>query len=911
MPDFRDFDASGRISRSPQRFQNVVSAAAFAMVGALAVLSAVVLLRDSVHTKAESSSKSSLLLSRKDRKSTLLLSRKDSALQSLDTVKHKQFSELAQFSKDIMDQINTGNMKCCIRDGSDVPPPIYQGAYGDWPKILCVPGYMIDNTLPPGQDCVPCSAGLYCPMRSDYWYTCPSYLTSRPASVALTDCWCSPGFYGKAGVQACLSCPVDSFCPGQRDMPAGKPPEVWPGMVHPCPANSDTRGISNKANCTCRAGYFGGVVTDIDGRCTLCPANSYCLDGGSPVACIPRSQSPAGSTSSDQCTCVAGYELVGGACVTTCVASPGSYCTPQAPSAAADANPVLAAADCPAGYFCPGGRGADKSPCAAVAGNYCPARSVSLSGVPCPSGSYCPGGAGPASATAYPCPDGSDTRGQAGQSACSCRAGYLGGSVGAGGGACTPCPAGSYCPDGGSAVACIPRSQSPAGSASPDQCTCIAGYGLVAGACVTTCVAAPGSYCTPQAPSTAADADPILGAADCPAGYFCPGGRGADKSPCAAAPGSYCPGRTATADGVPCPSGSYCPGGAGASAAAAAACPANSDTRGQTGQAACTCVPGYRGGLVAATGACAACDAGSFCADGFGAAPCGEHASSPPGSAAASQCACVVGYEAVAGACATSCVAAPGSYCQVAAGVAAASPADPVYAAGTCPAGYYCTGGRGADKAPCTAAPGSFCPAGSTGGAGVQCPAGSFCAGGTSDRADCAVAPGLYCPAGSPTGSGAPCPQGYACAGGAADKAPCAAAPGSYCPAGSSAPVGVTCPQGSFCAGGAADAVPCAVDGGNYCPAVSSAPAGTQCPQGYYCAGGTADKAPCAAAPGNYCPAGTAASAGTACPQGFFCAGGAADKAPCTAAAGSYCPAGSSATDGGPCPAGFACPGTD
>jgi hypothetical protein len=619
-----------------------------------------------------------------------------------------------QFSKEIMDQINSGNMKCCIRDGSDVPPPIYQGAYGDWPKILCVPGYIIDLK---SQECGMCEAGQYCPMRSDHWHLCPAYLTSRPGSTELSDCWCAAGLYGKAGAQECFPCPSGSMCPGQRDNPPGKAPETWPGMSHECPANADTRGLAAQANCTCLPGYHGGVVTDLAGRCSLCPSGHFCPDGGEPVACVRRASSPPGSTSLAQCVCVAGYELVAGACVTTCVAAPGAYCVPQPPSTAADADPILGPADCPAGSYCTGGRGADKGPCAAAPGSYCPERTVAADGVPCPSGSYCPGGGGAAAAEARACPAGSDTRGLTGQTACTCRPGYLGGAVAAGG-ACEACPAGAYCPDGGAPVPCIPRATSAPGSTSPEQCACIAGYALVAGACVTTCVAEPGAYCVPQPPSTAADADPILGPADCPAGSYCAGGRGADKAPCAAAPGSYCPERTVAADGVPCPSGSYCPGGDGAAAAEARSCPAGADTRGLAGQAACTCQPGFQGGLVAAGGACAACGAGSFCADGFGAAPCGAHATSPPGSAAAAQCGCVAGYETLAGACVTSCVAAPGAYCALAPAGPGASPADPVYVAAACPAGSYCGGGRGADKAPCEAAPGSHCPAGSAGAGG-------------------------------------------------------------------------------------------------------------------------------------------------------------------------------------------------
>jgi hypothetical protein len=75
---------------------------------------------------------------------------------------------------------------------------VHSTAYDDWPKILCVPRYTID--LKSG-DCAMCEAGLYCPMRSDYWHQCPPYLTSRLARAELSDCWCAAGLYGKPGVQ--------------------------------------------------------------------------------------------------------------------------------------------------------------------------------------------------------------------------------------------------------------------------------------------------------------------------------------------------------------------------------------------------------------------------------------------------------------------------------------------------------------------------------------------------------------------------------------------------------------------------------------------------------------------------------------------------------------------------------------
>jgi len=86
---------------------------------------------------------------------------------------------------------------------------------------------------------------------------------------------------------------------------------------------------------------------------------------------------------------------------------------------------------------------------------------------------------------------------------------------------------------------------------------------------------------------------------------------------------------------------------------------------------------------------------------------------------------------------------------------------DPILKPRRCPKGFYCPGGRGANKHPCEAPVFNYCPA------------------------KCAVA------------TGDPCPQGYACAGGQADKERCLVDPGSYCPTGaiSDPAAGVTCPQ--------------------------------------------------------------------------------------------------------------------
>ena len=151
-------------------------------------------------------------------------------------------------------------------------------------------------------------------------------------------------------------CPVNFYCLG-----------IGPSQPVRCPLGSDTRGLQGQANCTCLPGYVGGYTVGTPG-CLSCPLNYYCPDGFQMNACPGSSTSPQSSTSFQACSCPSGTDLVEGACVTSCVAAPGSYCAPQ-PSASS-ASSVLASAVCLAGNYCPGGRGGNMFVCPAGFG--CP-----------------------------------------------------------------------------------------------------------------------------------------------------------------------------------------------------------------------------------------------------------------------------------------------------------------------------------------------------------------------------------------------------------------------------------------------------------------------------------------------------------------------------------------------------------
>ena len=151
-------------------------------------------------------------------------------------------------------------------------------------------------------------------------------------------------------------CPENSFCTG-----------IGVSLPVKCPQGSDTRGLLGQGNCTCLPGYRGGITVGTPG-CVACLLNHYCPDGFQMISCPPIAKSDARSTSLQSCVCPPGNEILEGACITNCVAAPGSYCAPQASSLSS--NPSLVSTQCPDGSYCPGGRGADKITCPAGFG--CP-----------------------------------------------------------------------------------------------------------------------------------------------------------------------------------------------------------------------------------------------------------------------------------------------------------------------------------------------------------------------------------------------------------------------------------------------------------------------------------------------------------------------------------------------------------
>ena len=123
------------------------------------------------------------------------------------------FDKEAQ-SKEIRAYVDSGHMKCCVRDNNDLEKEVYPKYYDDFPMDpVCIPGYRKD-----GDDCIACDAGYYCPMKEDQVLKCPPMTWAPMATGEVTDCWCAEGWYGlNPTVQNgadCHECPADKFCPG-------------------------------------------------------------------------------------------------------------------------------------------------------------------------------------------------------------------------------------------------------------------------------------------------------------------------------------------------------------------------------------------------------------------------------------------------------------------------------------------------------------------------------------------------------------------------------------------------------------------------------------------------------------------------------------------------------------------------
>jgi hypothetical protein len=332
---------------------------------------------------------------------------------------------------------------------------------GGGPCLLCPAGKISDmgsrfcscekgqSETADGMGCTICSESTYKDWIGDEPCSeCPARTRSNVGSIDVTNCTCEFGSFATEDGVACISCPQGSY-------------KGWfgTGLCSICPSGTSSPLQSDTSdNCTCLAGYQG---MSNGAPCTACGAGSYKSSTGTGECsiCPSGTSSPLQSDTPDNCTCLAGYHgMSNGAPCTACGA--GSYKSSTGPG------------EC----------------------------------VPCTAGTYCNTG----SEIYLTCPTGASSAPMSvSLHNCTCLAGYEATSNGVsctacvvgtyksatGAGMCVPCTAGTYSNMTGAemCLTCPTGTDSPPGSDTILDCTCLTGYsGTSNGAACTACIA--GTY---------------------------------------------------------------------------------------------------------------------------------------------------------------------------------------------------------------------------------------------------------------------------------------------------------------------------------------------------------------------------------------------------------------------------------
>ena len=194
----------------------------------------------------------------------------------------------------------------------------------------CGPGFFANNTCGANYNndrldtqCVPCLAGSYCPTGTGPPILCPDNGKSPPGSISEKACDCDPGYF--RDVDGCSLCPFDYYCPGKQIQHAIA-----------CPRDSRTarRGSTSRLDCHCHTGFFRDPPESLNSfNCSLCLPGDFCFNNSAYNCSDALMVSAPGSGFFENCTCVSGYYNNGTVCE-----------------------------DCPANYYCEGGK---RLPCPA------------------------------------------------------------------------------------------------------------------------------------------------------------------------------------------------------------------------------------------------------------------------------------------------------------------------------------------------------------------------------------------------------------------------------------------------------------------------------------------------------------------------------------------------------------------
>ena len=192
-------------------------------------------------------------------------------------------------------QYYISNTKCGACPASSTSPSGTANVSG----CICNNGTFSNGPLcsacPPGLFCefggsAPCPFNAYCPGGTVNPIACPALSTAPMYSNSSSACECGEGYYMSGGV--CLLCGYGTYSSSGAV-----------GACTACPANSNTssKGQALLSQCLCVPGYTG----DARSKCVSCPFNSYCPGNRAnyTMPCPNATYSNAGASSSSQCYC--------------------------------------------------------------------------------------------------------------------------------------------------------------------------------------------------------------------------------------------------------------------------------------------------------------------------------------------------------------------------------------------------------------------------------------------------------------------------------------------------------------------------------------------------------------------------------------------------------------------------------
>lgn len=206
----------------------------------------------------------------------------------------------------------------CSTCGPFMSTPLGASSFSD---CVCSAGYYNDN------GCQLCPAGSHC--SSNLRYDCPGrsalpYMsTSYAGARDITDCFCTPGYFGIAA-DGCAECLEKNYCPGVPKTDQYVKNQV---DMYSCPANSGTQQLTGRSSldqCVCDTSYHRSSSTSsrryyqvTSAQCNC--SNAYPCGGGCAVgtgcsetdSCAPTAL-VAGSTPPSYVrtlTCTQGYVM--------------------------------------------------------------------------------------------------------------------------------------------------------------------------------------------------------------------------------------------------------------------------------------------------------------------------------------------------------------------------------------------------------------------------------------------------------------------------------------------------------------------------------------------------------------------------------------------------------------------------